>query len=64
LLAFERLNEDRERQELSKFANPRNAAAGTIRVLEPNVVAQRRLDFTLTSFLSMESSTRSGMMTR
>jgi DNA ligase (NAD+) len=45
LLAFERLNEDRERQELSKFANPRNAAAGTIRVLEPNIVAQRRLDF-------------------
>jgi DNA ligase (NAD+) len=45
LLAFERMNEDRERQELSKFANPRNAAAGTIRVLEPNIVAQRRLDF-------------------
>jgi DNA ligase (NAD+) len=45
LLAFERLNEDRERHELSKFANPRNAAAGTIRVLEPNIVAQRRLDF-------------------
>src|SRR5947209_1840950 len=45
LLAFERMNEDRERQELSKFANPRNAAAGTIRVLEPNLVAQRRLDF-------------------
>lgn len=45
LLAFERMNDDRERQELSKFANPRNAAAGTIRVLEPNIVAQRRLDF-------------------
>jgi DNA ligase (NAD+) len=45
LLAFERLNEDRERHDLSKFANPRNAAAGTIRVLEPNIVAQRRLDF-------------------
>src|SRR5690242_8341717 len=45
LVAFERMNEDRERQELPKFANPRNAAAGTIRVLEPNIVAQRRLDF-------------------
>jgi DNA ligase (NAD+) len=43
--SFERMNEDRERQNLSKFANPRNAAAGTIRVLEPNIVAQRRLDF-------------------
>ena len=45
LAAFERMNEERERQNLSKFANPRNAAAGTIRVLEPNIVAQRRLDF-------------------
>jgi DNA ligase (NAD+) len=45
LAAFERMNEDRERQSLAKFANPRNAAAGTIRVLEPNIVAQRRLDF-------------------
>lgn len=43
--AFERMNEDRERQNLSKFANPRNAAAGTIRMLEPNIVAERRLDF-------------------
>ena len=32
-------------QGLSTFANPRNAAAVTIRVLEPNIVAQRRLDF-------------------
>lgn len=44
LQAFERMNEERERQGLAKFANPRNAAAGTIRVLEPNIVAQRRLD--------------------
>jgi DNA ligase (NAD+) len=45
LKAFERMNEERESQNLSKFANPRNAAAGTIRVLEPNIVAERRLDF-------------------
>jgi DNA ligase (NAD+) len=45
LPAFERMNEDRQAQGLAKFANPRNAAAGTIRVLEPNIVAQRRLDF-------------------
>jgi len=45
LASFERMNEDREAQGLAKFANPRNAAAGTIRVLEPNIVAQRRLDF-------------------
>jgi DNA ligase (NAD+) len=43
--AFERMNEERDRQELPRFANPRNAAAGAVRVLEPNITAQRRLDF-------------------
>lgn len=43
--AFQRMNEERERLGLSKFANPRNAAAGAVRVLEPNITAQRRLDF-------------------
>lgn len=43
--SFERMNEEREKQGLSKFANPRNAAAGAVRVLEPNITAQRRLDF-------------------
>jgi DNA ligase (NAD+) len=45
LTSFERMNKDRDAQGLPRFANPRNAAAGTIRVLEPNIVAQRRLDF-------------------
>jgi DNA ligase (NAD+) len=43
--AFVRLNEEREAQGQAPAANPRNAAAGTIRTLEPNIVAQRRLDF-------------------
>ncbi len=43
--AFLKLNEEREEQGLAPAANPRNAAAGTIRTLEPNIVAQRRLDF-------------------
>ncbi|HUK87317.1 MAG TPA: NAD-dependent DNA ligase LigA [Terriglobales bacterium] len=43
--SFERLNQEREAQELSKFANPRNAAAGGVRVLDPAITAQRRLDF-------------------
>ena len=45
LAAFQRLNEEREAQGLAPAANPRNAAAGTLRTLEPNIVAQRRLDF-------------------
>jgi len=43
--AFRKLNEEREAQGQAPAANPRNAAAGTIRTLEPNIVAQRRLDF-------------------
>lgn len=43
--AFERMNEEREAKGLAPAANPRNAAAGTIRTLEPNIVAERRLDF-------------------
>ena len=45
LKAFERMNEERERQSLAKFANPRNAGAGAVRVLDPSITAQRRLDF-------------------
>lgn len=43
--SFQLMNEERERQGLTKFANPRNAAAGAVRVLDPNITAQRRLDF-------------------
>jgi DNA ligase (NAD+) len=43
--AFERLNAEREKAELPRFANPRNAAAGSLRVLEPSITASRRLDY-------------------
>ncbi|MCS7314155.1 MAG: NAD-dependent DNA ligase LigA [Bryobacterales bacterium] len=43
--AFEQLNLERDRQGLPRFANPRNAAAGSIRVLEPWITASRRLDY-------------------
>jgi DNA ligase (NAD+) len=43
--AFLRLNKQREEQGLPPAVNPRNAAAGTIRTLDPDIVAQRRLDF-------------------
>lgn len=42
---FERLNLEREEQGLPRFANPRNAAAGGLRALDPAVTAARRLDF-------------------
>jgi DNA ligase (NAD+) len=43
--AFVKMNEERVAAGMAPAVNPRNAAAGTIRTLEPNIVAQRRLDF-------------------
>src|SRR5579872_160083 len=43
--SFERLNEQRGAEGLPRFANPRNAAAGAVRALEPGITAARRLDF-------------------
>jgi DNA ligase (NAD+) len=42
---FAKLNAEREKQDLPKFANPRNLAAGTIRQLDPKLVAGRPLQF-------------------
>lgn len=41
---FEAINEEREKAGLSLFANPRNAAAGSLRQLDPKIAAQRKLD--------------------
>jgi DNA ligase (NAD+) len=41
---FEKINAEREEEGAPRFANPRNAAAGTIRQLDPKIVAARRLD--------------------
>jgi DNA ligase (NAD+) len=43
--AFEALNEERRKQRLVEFKNPRNLAAGTIRQLDPKLVAERPLLF-------------------
>src|SRR5579872_3882914 len=43
--AFKKVNEERERNGLPTFANPRNFTAGTVRQLDPNVPAARRMDF-------------------
>lgn len=41
---FKRLNAERMKKEESLFANPRNAAAGSVRQLDPRITAQRHLD--------------------
>lgn len=42
---FLKMNQDQEEQGLQTFANPRNAAAGAIRQLDPKIAAQRPLKF-------------------
>ena len=42
---FQRLNEKREADGQERFANPRNATAGTLKQLDPRIIAQRRLAF-------------------
>ena len=42
---FEQINQEREARGEARFANPRNAAAGTLRQLDSRIVAERRLDF-------------------
>jgi DNA ligase (NAD+) len=56
--AFLRLNEEKEQQGLALAVNPRNAAAGTLRTLEPGIVANRRLEFNA-YFLLVEIEGRS-----
>lgn len=41
---FEEVNKERTSENQSPFANPRNAAAGSVRQLDPKVAARRRLD--------------------
>src|SRR5258708_3191082 len=43
--SFKRINEERERAGLPTFANPRTFTAGTVRQLDSNITAERRLDY-------------------
>lgn len=51
---FERLNQEREEQEESLFANPRNAASGTIKLQNSKEVSRRKLDAYLYSLLGTQ----------
>ena len=43
--SFKKINEEREKNGLPTFANPRNFTAGTVRQLDSNITAARRLDY-------------------
>jgi len=51
---FNSLNAERLKSEISPFANPRNAAAGTLKLLDPRIVALRSLDCIIYFILSGE----------
>ncbi|MEO0805210.1 MAG: NAD-dependent DNA ligase LigA [Cyanobacteria bacterium J06643_4] len=53
---FEEINQKREADGTALFANPRNAAAGTLRQLDAKVVAERRLDFFAYTLLMPEGT--------
>jgi len=54
---FEAMNRDREEREEEPFSNPRNAAAGTIKSLDPRVTASRGLDLFVYSVAHLEGAT-------
>lgn len=55
LQAFERFNQERQKRGEPTFANPRNATAGTLKLLDPKPVAQRGLTFVAHGFGTIES---------
>ena len=53
--AFDRLNEERIKDEEQPFANPRNAASGSLKLIDSKMVANRGLECTLYHFLAEEN---------
>lgn len=52
---FEQINQERLAKDEAPFANPRNAAAGTLRQLDSRIVARRKLDFFAYTLHGLES---------
>jgi DNA ligase (NAD+) len=60
---FERINKERKKNGEEVFANPRNMAAGTIRQLDPKIVAERKLEifvYDIGQISSISPSTQEG----
>lgn len=60
--SFMRLNDEREKNEEQPFANPRNAAAGSLRQLDPKLAAKRKLSvflYSVNDFTDFSATTQS-----
>ncbi|WP_438503628.1 NAD-dependent DNA ligase LigA [Ectobacillus ponti] len=55
--SLEKLNEEREKKGEMLFANPRNAAAGSLRQLDPKIAAQRNLSFFVYGLADLQERT-------
>ncbi len=65
--AFDRINREREAREEAVFANPRNAAAGTMRILDPGEVSRRGLSAFMYQVIgppAVVAPTQSGTLSR
>ncbi|MCT1688349.1 NAD-dependent DNA ligase LigA [Staphylococcus haemolyticus] len=63
--SFIRLNEEKEKNEEQPFANPRNAAAGSLRQLDPKLAAKRKLSvflYSVNDFTDFDATTQSGTL--
>lgn len=63
--SFVKLNEQREKDGESVFANPRNAAAGSLRQLDSNVTAHRKLStfiYNVANYDDLETNTQAGLL--
>lgn len=63
--SFISLNEEKEKNEEQPFANPRNAAAGSLRQLDPKLAAKRKLSvflYSVNDFTDFDATTQSGAL--